>query len=114
MVGALAVEAGSAFLASQGLSLVAAAALAGAAGIAWGMAKFGFDGLLQRTVPPGIRGQAFTRAETLFQLAWVVGALIPVVISIDPEIGLTIAGVAALTAQTIFVAGLLVDDRGPR
>jgi hypothetical protein len=109
VVAALAVEAGSAFLAAQGVSLAAAAALAGAAGIAWGMAKFGFDGLLQRAVPPGKRGQAFTRAETLFQLAWVVGAIIPVLITIDPELGMIIAGIAALTAQTVFVAGLLVD-----
>ena len=112
VVAALAVEAGSAFLAAQGLSLAAAAALAGAAGIAWGMAKFGFDGLLQRAVPPAGRGQAFTRAETLFQLAWVVGAIIPVVITIDPEFGLTIAGIADLAAQTVFVAGLLVDSPG--
>jgi hypothetical protein len=111
VVAALAVEAGSAFLASQGLSLAAAAALAGAAGLAWGMAKFGFDGLLQRAVPPGRRGQAFTRAETLFQLAWVVGAIIPVIIAIDAEVGLSIAGIAALAAQTVFVSGLLVDIR---
>ncbi|MBU1227846.1 MAG: hypothetical protein KJ698_11640 [Actinobacteria bacterium] len=109
VVAALAVEAGAAFLAAQGLSLAAAAAVAGAAGIAWGVAKFGFDGLLQRSVPPGKRGGAFTRAETLFQLAWVVGAIIPVLVRIDPELGMTIAGIAALTAQTIFVAGLLVD-----
>jgi len=110
VVGALALEAGSAFLAAQGFGLPAAAALAGAAGIAWGTAKFGFDGLLQRAVPPGRRGQAFTRAETLFQLAWVVGAIIPVVITIDAEFGMTIAGIAALAAQTVFVAGLLVDS----
>jgi hypothetical protein len=110
VVAALALEAGSAFLAAQGFGLPAAAALAGAAGIAWGLAKFGFDGLLQRAVPPGRRGQAFTRAETLFQLAWVVGAIIPVVITIDAEFGMTIAGIAALTAQTVFVAALLVDS----
>jgi len=114
VVGALALEAGSAFLAAQGFGLPAAAALAGAAGIAWGMAKFGFDGLLQRAVPPGRRGQAFTRAETLFQLAWVVGAIVPVVITIDAEFGMTIAGIAALAAQTVFVAGLLVDPSAKR
>ena len=109
VVAALAVEAGAAFLASQGVSLAAAAAVAAAAGLAWGMAKFGFDGLLQRSVEPGKRGQAFTRAETLFQLAWVVGAIIPVLISFDAEVGMSVAGIAALAAQTVFVAGLLVD-----
>lgn len=111
VVAALALEAGSAFVAAQVFGLGAAAALAAAAGIAWGMAKFGFDGLLQRSVPPDRRGSAFTRSETLFQLAWVIGAIIPVVIPIDAEVGLVIAGMAALTAQTVFVAGLLVEAR---
>lgn len=111
VVAALALEAGAAFMAAQGFGVASAAALAGAAGIAWGLAKFGFDGLLQRAVPPGRRGRAFTRAETLFQLAWVVGAIIPVVITIDAEFGLAAAGIAALTAQTVFVAALLVEPR---
>jgi predicted MFS family arabinose efflux permease len=109
VVAALALEAGSAFMAAQGFSTASAGALAAAAGIAWGLAKFGFDGLLQRSVPPNRRGQAFTRAETLFQLAWVVGAIIPVVVSIDAEFGMTIAGIAALAVQTGFVAALLVE-----
>jgi hypothetical protein len=112
VVAALALEAGAAFMAAQGFSVLSAGALAGAAGIAWGLAKFGFDGLLQHSVPPGRRGQAFTRAETLFQLAWVVGAIIPVVLSIDAEFGMTIAGIAALAVQTGFVAALLVEP-GP-
>jgi hypothetical protein len=109
VVAALAIEAAAAFIAGQFFGLAAAAALAGAAGLAWGTGKFAFDGLLQAVVDPTRRGSAFTRSETLFQLAWVVGAIIPVGISIDAEIGLAIAGVAALTAQTLFVSGLLVD-----
>ena len=109
VVAALAIEAASAFVAGQFFGLGAAAALAAAAGLAWGTAKFAFDGLLQSSVAPKERGRAFTRSETLFQLAWVVGAIIPVTITIDAEVGLAIAGVAALAAQTVFVAGLLVD-----
>ena len=55
------------------------AALSAAAGFAWGTAKFGFDGLLQATVPARSRGRAFTGSETFFQFAWVLGALIPIV-----------------------------------
>ena len=113
VVAALAVEAAAAFIAGQFFGLAAAAALAAAAGLAWGTAKFAFDGLLQATVPADRRGRAFTRSETLFQLAWVVGAIIPVTISIPAEVGLAVAGVAALAAQTVFVAGLLVE-RGRR
>ena len=109
VVAALALEAAAAFIAGQFFGLAAATALAAAAGLAWGTAKFAFDGLLQATVPADRRGSAFTRSETLFQLAWVVGAIIPVTISIPAEVGLAIAGVAALAAQTLFVAGLLVE-----
>ncbi len=78
------------------------------------MAKFGFDGLLQRTAEPAQRGTAFVRAETLFQLAWVFGAIFPVWITIDAEAGLAIAGIVALAVQTVFVASLLSDLRAHR
>ena len=109
VVAALALEAAAAFVAGQFFSLGAAAGLAGAAGLAWGTAKFGFDGLLQSVVHPAHRGGAFTRAETLFQLAWVVGAVLPVGLPIPAEIGLAVAGGVALAAQTVFVAGLLIE-----
>jgi hypothetical protein len=109
VVGALAVEAAAAFVAGQFFGLPAAAALSASAGLAWGTAKFAFDGLLQSRVDPAKRGTAFTRSETLFQLAWVIGAIIPVTIDMPAEVGLAVAGVAALAAQTLFVAGLLVE-----
>ena len=109
VVAALAIEAAAAFIAGQFFGLPAAAALAAAAGLAWGTAKFAFDAMLQAAMPPEESGRAFTRSETLFQLAWVVGAIIPVGLTIDAQVGLAIAGVAALTAQTLFVAGLLVN-----
>jgi hypothetical protein len=109
VVAALAVEAAAAFIAGQFFGLVAAAALAAAAGLAWGTAKFAFDGLLQATVQPDERGAAFTRSETLFQLAWVVGAIIPVTLTVPAEVGLAVAGVFALAAQTLFVSSLLVE-----
>lgn len=107
VVAALAVEAAAAFVAAQWFGLAAAAALSLAAGFAWGTAKFAFDGLLQATVPPEGRGRAFTRTETAFQLAWVVGALLPTGITLSAELGLAAAGIAALVAQTIYVSRLL-------
>ncbi len=113
VVAGLAVEAAAAFIAAQIFDVPAAALLAAAAGFAWGMAKFGFDGLLQASVPIEHRGRAFTNAETFFQVAWVVGAIIPVVElpvagTIPAEIGLTIAGVAALAIQVVYVSAVLV------
>ena len=88
--------------------VVAALAIeAAAAGFAWGVAKLAFDGLLQRSVSHDDRGRAFVRAETLFQLAWVFGALIPTAVTIPSAGGLAAAGVLALGAQTLYVAGLI-------
>lgn len=108
VVTGLAIEAGAAFVAAQVFGLPAAAFLAAAAGFAWGTAKFGFDGLLQATVPEEGRGRAFTNAETFFQIAWVVGALIPVLPVIPVSLGLTIAGLLALAIQVIYISAVLV------
>ncbi len=107
VVAALAIEAAAAFIAAQAFGLVAGAALAAAAGFAWGVAKLAFDGLLQRSVSHEDRGRAFVRAETLFQLSWVFGALIPTAVTIPSGAGLAAAGVLALGAQTLYVAGLI-------
>ena len=114
VVAALAVEAGSAFIAAMVFGLPAAAALAATAGLAWGTAKFAFDGLLQATVPAVHRGRAFTNSETLFQFAWVVGALIPVVPLLDTEFGLALAGIAALVVQVLYISAVLVPVAAAR
>lgn len=108
VVTGLAIEAGAAFVAAQVFGLPAAAFLAAAAGFAWGTAKFGFDGLLQATVPEEGRGRAFTNAETFFQVAWVVGALIPVIPVVPVSFGLTIAGLLALAIQVVYISAVLV------
>lgn len=108
VVAGLAVEAGAAFIAAQAFGLPAASALAFAAGFAWGTAKFGFDGLLQASMPTQARGRAFTNSETFFQMAWVVGALIPVVPVLPINLGLSLAGIAALLIQVIYVSAVLV------
>ena len=130
VVAALALEAAAAFVTAQVFDVWAAGALSLFAGLAWGTAKFGYDGLLQASVTPAERGRTFTRSETLFQLAWVVGAVFPVLLPIPTAFGLIVAGCVALAAQVTIVSALLVsvreqpldddsglprwDDRGPR
>jgi hypothetical protein len=108
VVAALAVEAGAAFSAGQWFELPTAAALAAAAGFAWGTAKLAFDGLLQSNVPHARRGAAFTRSETLFAIAWVLGAIVPTALPMPTGLGLALAGFAALGAQIVYVGALLV------
>ncbi len=107
VVAALAVEAAAAFSAGQWFGLPAAAGLAFAAGFAWGTAKLSFDGLLQASVPAARRGAAFTRSETVFSLAWVLGAIVPTSVPLPVGLGLPLAGFAALAAQIVYVSVLL-------
>jgi hypothetical protein len=114
VVAALALTAGAAFGAGLWFGLIAAAALAGAAGLAWGVAKLAFDGLLQATVPTSRRGAAFTRSETWFSVAWVLGAIVPTAIPMPITLGLALAGFGALAAQIVYVGALLVPPEQRR
>ena len=113
VVAALALEAGAAFIGAHVFGVWASAALALFAGLAWGTAKFGYDGLLHASVAPDERGKTFTHSETLFQLAWVLGAVIPVLLPVPVTLGLVLAGCTALVAQVILVSALLVSMADP-
>ncbi|MCL1599061.1 MAG: MFS transporter, partial [Actinomycetia bacterium] len=110
VVGALAVIAMAAFIGAQTLSLLAAVIVALAAGFSWGTAKFAFDAMMHTSLPAAERGRAFTNAETMLQIAWVVGALIPVLPFWPVELGLASAGVVALVIQVGYVSLVLVPE----
>jgi hypothetical protein len=65
------------FAARSGNRLMLAVA-ASALALGAGAGKLAFDSLVQRDGPDEMRGRAFARFETRFQLVWVVGALVPV------------------------------------
>jgi len=57
--------------------------------------RLAFDSLVQRDAPDANRGRTFAAFELRFQVVWVIGAVIPVLISIPQRVGfLVIAGVA--------------------
>lgn len=57
--------------------------------------RLAFDSLVQRDNPDAAQGRAFASFEAMFQLVWVVGALIPVLIPVPLALGsLLIAGVS--------------------
>jgi predicted MFS family arabinose efflux permease len=56
-------------------------------GVGAAAAKLGFDSLLQRDGPDAIRGRAFAKFETRFQIAWVIGGLLGL-IPLDESVGL--------------------------
>jgi hypothetical protein len=75
------------------------AVIALAVGLAGAVAKPSFDALVQRHVRESNQGRAFARFETRFQLMWVVGSFVPVVLSLPVAAGsLVMAVVAAVGA----------------
>jgi len=110
VVGSLAVMAIAAFIGAQTLSLLAAVVVALAAGFSWGTAKFAFDGMMHAALPEEERGRAFANAETIFQIGWVLGALIPVLPFWPVTLGLASAGVVALVVQVGYVSLVLVPE----
>ena len=84
---------------------------AGLAGLVMGgaaaAARLGFESLVQRDVPLAVRGTTITRSETVFQLSWVAGAVLPVALPLPAGPALLALGVAAALATMVYLTGLV-------
>jgi hypothetical protein len=100
LVGGLA-----ALLAGRWFSLVSAGGLVLAFGAAAGAAKLAFDAIVQRETPEAARGWAFARYESILQLCWVAGALVPVAVALPGGVGVVGAGLAANLLALLYVLG---------
>ena len=65
----------------------------------------GFDSILQRDAPAAARGRSFARFETLFQLAWVLGALGAVALQPATRTGLAVLGTVFVPTLIAFLIG---------
>ncbi|HEY2301827.1 MAG TPA: MFS transporter [Acidimicrobiales bacterium] len=84
----------------------AACILAAVIGIAAGAGKLAFDSLVQQEVPAAAQGKVFGRLEAMFQLVWVLGALVPVLVALSLDDGTLIVAVVSAAALVIFLTGL--------
>lgn len=71
-------------------------------------AKLAFDSLVQRDAPGANHGAAFGRFETQFQIAWVVGSLLAVIISFPLRAGFLVIAIASIGI------GVFIMQQGPR
>jgi hypothetical protein len=90
----------------------AAALLAAMVGISAGSAKLAFDSLVQREVPTASQGRAFARFEAVFQLVWVLGGLVPVLISMSLGVGFVISTLVTAAAVAAYEVGWWLGRRG--
>jgi len=74
-------------------------------GLGAASAKLAFDSLVQRDVAEADRGRAFAAFETRFQVAWVVGSLVPVAITISDHAGELVVLVLVTAAAFLYLTG---------
>jgi hypothetical protein len=87
----------------------AALVLAGVVALGASMAKTAFDAIVQRDTLDRDRSRLFARFESIFQLAWVVGALVPTLIATSLLVGFVLTAATVLATSGVFVAGLARD-----
>jgi hypothetical protein len=86
------------------------ALLAGLVAIAAAAGKQAFDAVVQRDAPDANRGRSFARFESRFQVIWVLGAAVPVVIAMGTRFGASVvAAVAAFAAVFYWVAEQAIE-----
>ncbi len=100
----VAVATGAVFCAAAAYrySLATALLAATAAAVSGALAKIALDATLQRDFLDNVRGQAFARAETVLQLAWVAGGGVGLALPLRGSYGLGFAAVA-LVAATVAI-----------
>jgi hypothetical protein len=103
--------AGASLIAQSSFGLDLAAVLAGAVGVVASATRLGFESLVQREAPEAARGRAFARFETLFQLAWVIGAAIPTVAPVGIRGGLISASILYAGTAVWFLVSLGREGR---
>jgi hypothetical protein len=102
------------FFAARAGTRPAVAVLGGVVGLAAGAGKLAFDSIVQRDAPDAVRGRTFARFETRFQLVWVLGAALPVILRIPAATGMDIIAAGAAVAFITYIGGLVATNgEGP-
>lgn len=92
--------------------LAGQALLAGAIAMAAASGKQAFDAVVQRDAPDVNRGRSFARFESRFQVIWVLGAAVPVVITMPTRLGGAIVMTVAAAAVVLFGFSLQAMKKG--
>jgi MFS family permease len=74
-------------------------------GLAAIMGRQAFDSLLQRAAPDALRGRAFARYETRFQLTWVAGGLLATALVLPVEAGMVLLAALFVPVLALYIRG---------
>ena len=106
VLGLLVLTALAALVAMMRGGLMAAFLLSLAVAFAAGAGKLVFDSLVQRDAPDANYGRSFASFEARFQMTWVIGAFIPVVIKLNARFGYFLVMAAAAFAAVSYLVGV--------
>jgi Major Facilitator Superfamily len=95
-----------ALLASQLFGLPLLTVYAFSAGAVSEFARLAFQALMQRHAPPEALGRVFVRYEVVFQVAWVLGAFVPVLFPISFRLGMVFLAAFYGTLAAIYLVRL--------
>jgi hypothetical protein len=76
-----------------------------AVGLGASAGRLAFDAIVQRDAPDANFGRSFAGFETRFQLVWVIGGFLPVIVPIPGQIGFLVVAIAAGFAAFVYVTG---------
>lgn len=105
LLGGLSATAVVSLLATWVGGLSGAGVLAFVVGFSAAASKVAFDAIVQRDAVGANHGAAFARFESRFQLAWAIGALVPVIFPIGIRVGAFIMAAAAAFAAASYYFG---------
>ncbi len=103
VIASLSVGAIGALLAWQLYGLPLLTIYAFSAGAAAEFARLAFQALMQRHAPPEALGRVFVRYEALFQVAWVLGAFVPVLLPISFRQGVIVLALFYTVLALVYV-----------
>jgi len=89
------------YVGGRGAALIIAAFV----GIAASAGRLAFDAIVQRDAPDADHGRSFAGFETRFQLAWVAGAFVPVVLHLPIGAGLGVIAIGSGVAAVAYATG---------
>ncbi|MBP6729940.1 MAG: hypothetical protein KA129_09965 [Microthrixaceae bacterium] len=90
--------------------LVGLVGFAGLVAVSAALGKQAFDAIVQRRAPDADRGRVFARFESRFQVAWVVGGIIPTALTIPTPAGAALVAMIGVTSLAVML-GAQVPDR---
>lgn len=105
LIIALSVIAGAGIGAATTGGLGTAILLAFVINFSQAIGRLAFDSIVQRDAPDANKGRAFSRFETRFQLAWVLGSLPPVFLTLPGSVGFLVVGLIGAFAAATYLVG---------